>query len=75
MAVPGGEGDRGRLAGVHAAFFGPRPWAWPVLERYAARIRERPSVKAALAIELPLFQREQAATQAAATSGRHTSES
>lgn len=35
--------------------------AWPALEAYAARIRERPSVKAALAIEFPMFRREQAA--------------
>lgn len=39
--------------------------AWPSLEAYVARIRERPSVKAALAIEFPMFQKEQAATQAA----------
>jgi glutathione S-transferase len=35
--------------------------AWPVLQAYVARVRERPAVKAALAIELPLFQKEQAA--------------
>lgn len=33
--------------------------AWPVLGSYAARLRERASVKTALAIELPMFTREQ----------------
>lgn len=44
--------------------------AWPALERYAARVGERPSVKAALAIEGPMFQKEQAATQAVSLAPR-----
>jgi glutathione S-transferase len=39
---------------------------WPTLEAYAARVRERPSARAALAIEFPMFQKEQAAAQAVA---------
>jgi glutathione S-transferase len=38
---------------------------WPALEAFAARLRERPTVKAALAIELPMFQKEQAERPAA----------
>jgi glutathione S-transferase len=45
--------------------FGGIPLAkWPVLEGYAARIRERPCAKAAFAIEVPMFQEEQARTKA-----------
>jgi glutathione S-transferase len=34
---------------------------WPVLEAYVARIRQRPSVQRAFAIEAPLYAREQRA--------------
>ena len=40
--------------------------AWPVLGAYVERLRERPTVKQALAFELPLFQQEKAARAAAA---------
>jgi glutathione S-transferase len=35
--------------------------AYPALRTYAARIQDRPAVKQALAIEFPMYQREQAA--------------
>jgi glutathione S-transferase len=35
--------------------------AYPTLRAYAARIQERPAVKQALALEYPMYQREQAA--------------
>lgn len=40
--------------------------AWPSLEAYVERVRARPCTKAALAIEFPMFQKEQAAVAAAA---------
>lgn len=43
-AMAASNGDGGRLAGVRAAFFGPRPWAWRVAERYAERIGLDPAL-------------------------------
>jgi hypothetical protein len=71
MAAPDEEGDGGRLAGVRAAFFGERAWAWPVVERYADAIGlERALLPTLLAI---CSARAVAATGAPSPLGRQVS--
>jgi aminoglycoside phosphotransferase len=38
MAGHRATGDRRSVSSVRAAFFGARPWAWPVVERYGLRL-------------------------------------
>ncbi|MEJ7728139.1 MAG: hypothetical protein WKG00_02895 [Polyangiaceae bacterium] len=40
--------------------------AWPVLKAYVARVQARPASAAALALEFPLWQEEQARNAASA---------